>query len=157
MLVVLGSRATLGVVLDAEDGKGAVAETFDRAVVQVALRNEEVAGRDRRRVHLELVVLAGDVHPARLEVFDRVVGAVVAEWQPRGARAGRATEDLMTEADAEDRDASDGLAGQLHRPVEHRRVTRPVGQDHPVRAGGLDIPPRRCMRKHDDATAAFAK
>src|SRR5436190_597168 len=99
VLVVLRSRASLGVVLDAERGQLAMSEPFDRAVVQVALRDVEVAGRERFGVHLELVVLARDVDAAGVEVFDGVVRAVVAVWQPRGRRAGGTAHDLVTEAD----------------------------------------------------------
>ena len=63
----------------------------------------------------------------------------------------------MPEANAEDRDAPNGLAGQFHRSVQHGRVAWPVGQDDAVCAGGLDIPPGRGVWHHNDATAAFAK
>src|SRR4029077_7884363 len=76
VLVVLRAGAAFGVVLDAERGQRAVAEALDRAGVQAALRYVEVALRDRRRVDLELVVLARDVDAPRVEVLDRVVGAV---------------------------------------------------------------------------------
>ena len=78
VLVVLRPRAAFGVVLDAEHRQRAVTEAFDRSIVQVALRDVEVAGGDRGRIDLELVVLAGDVHTAGVEVLDRMVGAVVA-------------------------------------------------------------------------------
>ncbi len=126
MLVVLRPGAAFRVVLDAEGRQGAVAEAFDRAVVQVALRDEEVARWYGGRVHLELVVLAGDVHPAGFEVLDRVVGAVVAVRQPRGRGAGGATHDLVAEADAEQRNPPERVACQLDGPVEDGRVTRAV-------------------------------
>src|SRR5258708_1021423 len=110
VLVVLGARAVLWVVLDGEDRQGAMAQAFARPVVQIALRDEEVSGWDRCRVDLELVVLARDVHAARLEILHRVVGAVVAERQARRARPGGSTQDLVAQADAEDRDSADRLA-----------------------------------------------
>src|SRR6202011_3126104 len=78
VLVVLRTGTALGVVLDAERGQRAMTEAFDRAVVEVALRDEEVARGKRGGIDLELVVLAGDVNPSGLEVLDRVIGAVVA-------------------------------------------------------------------------------
>src|SRR2546430_2661683 len=83
---VLRPRAAFGVVLDAEHRQRAVTEAFDRSIVQVALRDVEVAGGDRGRIDLELVVLAGDVHTAGVEVLDRMVGAVVAVRKTRGGR-----------------------------------------------------------------------
>src|SRR5207253_9231785 len=67
VLVVLRAGAALGVVLHAESRQRAVTETLDRAVVQVALRDVEVAGRDRRRVDLELVVLRSEEHTSELQ------------------------------------------------------------------------------------------
>src|ERR1700693_4366536 len=97
------------------------------------------------------------MHSPRLEFFEWVVGTVMAEWKSGRARACSAAEDLVPQADAEDRDAPDRLAGQFHGSVQHGRVAWPVGQDHTVRAGGLDITPGRGVGQDDDATAAFAK
>ncbi len=157
MLVVLGSRAALGVVLDAEDRQAFVAQPFHRPVVEVALGDEKVPVRERSGVHLELVVLAGDVHAARLQVLDRGVGAVVAEWKSGCARAGGAAKDLVSQANPEDRNASDGQAGQLDWSVQDCRIAWPIGQDHAVRSGGFDVPPARGVWQDDDATSSFAK
>ena len=79
-------------------------EAFDGAVVQVP-RGDDKSGvrRDRRFVDLELVVLARDRDTARSEILHGMVRAVVAERQPRRCRADRATDELMAEADPEDR------------------------------------------------------
>src|SRR5207244_10412907 len=103
VLVVLRAGAAFGVVLDAEHGQPLVAEALYRAVVEIALRDIEVARRNRVPVDLEFVVLAGDVDPAGVEVLDGVVGAVVAIRKARGRRSSRPTEDLMPEADAQQR------------------------------------------------------
>src|SRR5438132_801439 len=126
VLVVLRPRAAFGVVLDAEHRQRAVTEAFDRSIVQVALRDVEVAGGDRGRIDLELVVLAGDVHTARVEVLDRMVGAVVAVRKTRGGCARGAPENLVAEADAEDREVAERLPRQLDRAVQHRRVAGTV-------------------------------
>jgi hypothetical protein len=56
-----------------------------------------------RPEHREAVVLARDLDPPGLEVLDRVVGAAVAERQLVGVEADRAAEQLVAEADPEDR------------------------------------------------------
>ena len=86
-----------------------------------------------------------------------MVGAVVAERKARRGRPRGPAEDLVSEADAENRDPADRLAGQLHRSVEHRRIARSVREHQAVRAGGFDVPPGRRIRQHHHATAAFAK
>src|SRR5438046_2105381 len=68
------------------------------------------------------MVLARDVDATGVEVLHGVVGAVMAVRQARRGRSGRAPHDLVTEADAEERDLAEGFVRQLDRAVEHRRV-----------------------------------
>ena len=58
---------------------------------------------NRRRVHLESVILGGDVGAARFEVFDGLVGATVTVGQAAGGGANREAENLMAQADAHQR------------------------------------------------------
>ncbi len=103
-----------------------MAEALDGAVVEVPLRHVEVALRYRIRVDLELVVLARDMDAAGVEVFDRMVRAVMPVGEPRGRRPRRAPKDLVTEADAEERQPAERVARQLDRSVKHSRVAGPV-------------------------------
>ena len=57
-------------------------------------------------VHREAVVLAGDLDLAGGEVLHRLVGAAMAAVQLVGARAERQRQQLVAEADAEDRHAA---------------------------------------------------
>src|SRR5205823_1657780 len=85
---------------------------LDDAVVQVDVRDR----RAPQRVEVDgvVVVLAGDLNPARRLVAHRVVGAVVAEPQLERLGAECEPEDLVSEADAEHRhlaeEAGDGAA-----------------------------------------------
>ena len=157
VLVVLRARAAFGVVLDAEHGQSLVAEALYRAVVEIALRDIEVARRNRVPIDLEFVVLAGDVDPAGVEVLDGVVGAVVAIREARGRRPSRPTEDLMPEADAQQRDSAEGMPRQLDRSVQNGRIPWAVGENQPVGAKCLHVRPRGRMRQHDDSTASLAQ
>ena len=66
-----------------------MAQPLHRAVVEVDLADPE-PGRRRQRVpdDLDLVVLRRDLDQPELDVADRVVGAVVAEPEPRRLGAG---------------------------------------------------------------------
>ena len=67
-----------------------------------------------------------------LQVLDRVVGAAVAERQLEGLEADRAAEQLVAEADADDRPLADQLADGLDDVVERRRVAGAVGEEDEV-------------------------
>ncbi len=134
-----------------------MAESFDRAIVQVALRHVEVAGGYRRRVDLELVILARDVDAARVEVLDRVVRAVVAVGKARGGGSGSASEDLVAKADSEQRNRAQRLPRKLDRTVQHRRVTWSVGQHQAIGAERLHLRPRRGVRQHHDRASTLTQ
>ena len=88
----------------------------------------------QRRVDGEAVVLRGDLDLAGGVVHHRLVDAAVAEAQLVGAEAQRPAEDLVAEADAEQRDpGAEHLAGQRHR----------VGRRWPGRRGRWRGTPRR--------------
>ena len=99
---VMGTRCRLGVILQAEHRAPREGHALDGAVVEVHVRELGAAGQ---RVHVdgEAVVLRGDLDAARLQVLDRVVHAVVAELELVGAAPERQAEDLVAEADAEER------------------------------------------------------
>ena len=93
---VEGAGRALGVVLHRLDGQVVMPQALDRAVVEVALADEEARGGGQRVGHdLDLVVLGGHRHPPAALVADGMVGGVVAEAQapragrpPRGPRSG---------------------------------------------------------------------
>ena len=58
------------------------------------------------RVHGKTVVLRGDFHPAGFQILDRLVGAAMAELQLEGLSAKRLAENLVAEANPENRDAA---------------------------------------------------
>src|SRR5687767_8489771 len=80
--VVARARCAFGVVLVRADRQRAVAKPLDGAVVQVAGAHDEAARlRDRRLVHLELVVLARDGDASGARVLHGVVASVMPERQ----------------------------------------------------------------------------
>src|SRR5699024_6036423 len=79
----------------------------------------------------ETVVLGGDRDLAGLEILHRHVGAAVAELQLVGVQAEGAAEDLVAEADTEERNVGlEYLLDLLHRVVGGCRVAWAVGDEH---------------------------
>ena len=79
-------------------------------------------GRQRRLVHREAVVLARDQHAPAVDIEHRVIRAVMTELHLHRLRAAREAEQLVAEADAEDRHAGfEELAGS----PRSRRCTAP--------------------------------
>ena len=141
------SGRALGVVLDGLDGQLGVAQALDRPVVEVELADPE-PGRRRQRLadDLDLVVLGGHLDESELHVLDRVVGPVMAEPQPAGVGAGGPADDLVPEADPQQRPpVVDDRAGQGDLGLEPRRVARAraTGSARRCRETGRP-PPRPC-------------
>ncbi len=94
-----------------------------------------VAVAVQRRVDGEPVVVGRDLDLARRAVHDGLVDAAVAVLQLVGAEAEGPPEQLVAEADAEERDAPvEHLAQQRHLGLGRRRVAGAVGEEHPVGA-----------------------
>src|SRR5205807_5929409 len=123
---VLWPGRALGVILHGERRQRAMTQTFDTAVVEVALADVP-AGilRQRRLVDLELVVLRGHVDGAGVLVAHRVVATVVAELQARRRGTCSLSEYLMAEADGQHRHLPlEQLAAELDGVRYARRIPR---------------------------------
>ncbi|EOD65855.1 putative thioesterase [Amycolatopsis vancoresmycina DSM 44592] len=102
----------------------------------------------------EPVVLGRDRHRLRRHVDHRDVDAAVAVAHLVRPQAERAAEDLVAEADAEQRDlAAQHLLGQLGRVRRGGRVARAVRQEHAVRLKSQQVVQggRRGQHVHLDA------
>ncbi len=86
------------------------------------------------------MILGGDLHPAGLQVFYRLVGPPMAEFQLEGGPPQGQAQDLMAQTDAENRQEADQVRGQCHDPGVGRRVSRSVGKQNAVRLQGQDFP-----------------
>ena len=110
----------LGVILNAEDRQALVPQALEGLIVEVDVARLDVGGQ-RRRVDGEAVVLGGDLDLAGRLVADRVIGAAVAELELEGLGAEGLAEELMAQADPEDRDATRFGGGADQRPQRGRR------------------------------------
>src|SRR5439155_24089638 len=115
VVAVVRARARLGVVLDGKNGKLPVAESLDRTVVQVDVGQLVFRLREERRIDGEAVVLGRDLDLAGAQILDRMIGSSVPELELERLPAARQAEDLVSEADAEDRAAADEVARRANR------------------------------------------
>ena len=86
------------------------------------------------------MVLGSDQHPAGVQVLDRVVRTVMAEFHLQGLCAGSQCHDLVPKADAECRYAFlNQFLRCLDGVVAGFRVTRSIGEENPIRRQFQDI------------------
>ena len=101
-----------------------MAHSFVRVIVQIHVRDFDVARRQRIRIDAEAMILRGDFHFLREQIFHRMVRAVMPEFQFEGLSAEREAAKLMSEADAEDRHAAEQFANIRNRVSRSARDRR---------------------------------
>src|SRR5882724_6369049 len=97
-------RARLGVVLHGKDLLARDAQPLVAAVEERDVGRHDAGGQALGHHH-EAVILAGDLDAPGFEILDRVVGPAMAARHLRGLAAERQRQQLMAEADAEERRA----------------------------------------------------
>src|SRR5437588_656817 len=123
VLVVPGPRPGLRMVLDGEDRQLAVGHALDRAIVQVDMGHLELR-REGIRIDREAVVLRGDVDAAGAQVLDGLVAAAVAELQLERLSSEGEREQLVAEADPQERHVTGEFARGSHRCRDDIRIVR---------------------------------
>src|SRR5207244_13377093 len=101
-----GSRSALGMELNGEEWAFPVSHALDRAVVQIPVRHLELRTWEGVAIDREAVVLRRDVDAPRAEVFDGLVPAAVPEFQFERRPTEGEGQQLVAEADPEDRDTA---------------------------------------------------
>ena len=119
-------------------------------------RNPDALGNDVAD-DLDFVVLGSHLDHAQLLVVDRMVRPVVSEPQPGRVRARRPADDLVTEADAEQRPAVvDDRLRQGHGAIESSRIPWAWRQDQAVDVRSEGDRRRDRVRQDADPGAAMA-
>ena len=91
-------------------------------------------GRHGGFIYSKTVVLRGDHHGVVINIFYRMVAAVVAKLHLNGLRTARQRQQLMAEADAKYRNIGfEEFLNRGNRVVARRRVARAVGEEDTVR------------------------
>src|SRR5258708_5179056 len=98
---IVRAGRSLGMVLDAEDGFAAMAEAFERVVIEIDVGEVDVVCVERLGVDREAVVVRGDFDASGGLVEDGMVAAAMSEFQFEGLAAEGEAEDLLAQADAE--------------------------------------------------------
>ena len=131
------TRRGLGVILNAEDWQSFVPQSFQRLVVQIDVTEFDVGGQPGR-VDREAVVLGRYLDFTRRLVSDRVIGATVAELELEGLGPERLAEELMAQANPENRDSaalgrgSDERSQCGRRPGQRTRIAGSVRDEDAV-------------------------
>ncbi len=140
----------LRVPLEAEGRTVGPLDALQRFIEQRAMCGLERIGQTTL-IHGEPVVLARDRDFARCQVDDRMIGAMVTEFHLDSTRAARQRQQLVTEADAENRqtglqdrgDRFDGIGAGF-------RIARPIREEDTVRLHGEHVLGRRRCRDDRD-------
>src|SRR5213593_534457 len=130
---VVRPRRGLGVILHGEHGLLAVAHALGGAVVEIDVRLHQPGLLHGREVHREAMVLRSDLDAPGEEVLHWMIGAMVAELELVGVAAEGQAENLVAEADAEERRLADEPAHRLHEIGHRFGIAGAVREEDPVR------------------------
>src|SRR5579864_3882481 len=119
-------------ILYAEHGFVAMAETLQRLVVQIDVREFDRILVERIGINRESMIVRSDLYFLSNFVDDRMIRASMPELQLVGLPSQRQTQNLVTEADAEHRFLADQLANLLCLKLERLGIAGPVRQKHSV-------------------------
>src|SRR5581483_11656174 len=122
----------LGVVLHGDHGLAPVPEAFQRLIIQIDVRVFDIVLAQRVGIDGEAMILRGDLDAAAAQILDRMIAAAMSELQLVRPAAERESEQLMAEADAEERNLADELADVLLRVGDRFRIARSVGEQDAV-------------------------
>ena len=102
MLGIVRPGRSFGMILNRDYGQSLVAHAFDTAVVEVYMCDLHL-GRKTISLDRKAVIVRSNFDSSMLQVFDRLVAAPMPEFQFKGLAPNRKPEDLMSEANPEDR------------------------------------------------------
>src|SRR5260370_34155512 len=109
-----------------------MAQAFQRAVVQVDVGELDLALLQRIRVNREIVIVGGDLDLAGVELLHRMVSAVVSEFEFESLAAESNPDQLMSQADAENRLLAHQFANATHGIVAGLRISWAIRQENAV-------------------------
>jgi hypothetical protein len=93
----------LRVILDAKCGNGPAAKAFERVVIQVCVSYLDILILKRVNIYAESVVLTRYFNGTGLKILNGMVRTSVSEFQLKSTAAKGQAQQLMTEANSEDR------------------------------------------------------
>ena len=120
-------------VLDAEERQFFVAHALVGVVVEIDVRDFDVARGKRFGIDAEAVILGGDFDFLREQVLYRMIRAVMAEFQFKGFAAESEAAELMAKADTENGDATKKFLNIFDGVADWLRIAGTVRKEHTVR------------------------
>src|SRR5271157_4334357 len=152
---VLRAGAGLGMILHAEERHRSMAQALERVVIQVDVGQVYVARLKRIGIDGEVVIVAGDLHFARIHLLHRMIAAVMSELELISLASKSDPDQLVPETDSEDRCSSSQLANILLRVSDWLRIARAVREKDSVGTKRQHIFCRCLRRNHGHAAALF--
>src|SRR5262249_7436262 len=122
---VMRTGRCFGVILHAEKRQRAVAQAFERVVVQIDVGQLDIALLERIGIDSEVVVVRGDLNLAALKAFHRMIAAVVPELQLVCPATECETDELMSQTNAEDRSLAHEATNVVTSVVDRLWIARP--------------------------------
>ena len=129
VLAVVGARGCFRVILHAEGVVRAMADSRDRIIVQVAMRDFQL-GRQRFFLDREAVILGGDFDFAGDLVQHGLVGTTVSKLELEGFGSAGERQQLMPKANAKDGTFAEQFADGLVSVREGLGIAGAVGQEN---------------------------
>ena len=117
-------------ILHAEERRGTVAKALVRVVVQIEVRNFDVAGGKRIGIDAKTMVLRSDFDFPCEQILNRMIRSVMAEFELVGFAAERETAELMPQTNAKDRHLSEQLANVCDGVRDWFGIARAVRQEY---------------------------
>ena len=133
---VLRPRRALRVVLDAERAVFLAHNAFDRIVQNIDVRHREPRLRNGIGSHCIGVILRSDLDPPCGQILYRVIAAAVTEFQLISLGTISERQDLMAQANAEDRAGAAKCFHGFDRLRHIRGISGAVGDHDPIRIQG---------------------
>src|SRR5579863_3422159 len=125
LMSVMGTRGRLRMILDRKYRQTPVPHSLDGAVVQIDVRNHDLA-LERGGVDREAVVVSRDLNGLGTKVHHGLISAMMPELEFIGLTAQRQAQNLMAEADPEDRHAADEFRRGPNRVIDRLRIARAI-------------------------------
>ncbi len=129
--------------------------SFVGVVVEIDVRDFDVAGGQRFGIDTETVILGGDFHFLRKQILYRMIRTVMAELQFEGFSAQREAAELMSEANTEDRNAAEELLNILDGVADWLRVAGTIRKKNSVRLKVENVLGRRLRRNYPDVAVVI--
>ena len=109
-----------------------------RVIIEIDLSEFNLPGVQRVRIDAESMILRGDHHLACSEIFDRLIGPSVSEFQFEGLPSESQSKELMPQTDPKDGFLSDQMVNRLNGIGNRFGVPWPIRQNDSVRSIGND-------------------